>query len=144
MVPLISYLSATMSPGWSEGMNEYSWPHLGQKPESRLRAMSQPEQKRLRSGTTPGTRAASGSSGGSGGRASGRLPSERVAVRLLRVDPERVLRVERVLRWLRVIGSLPEPVRVEPVPVRELAVVPVVAGAAAAAGEAAAMPHTLQ
>jgi hypothetical protein len=44
MVPLISYLSATMSPGWSEGMNEYSCPHLGQKPESRLSGASQPEQ----------------------------------------------------------------------------------------------------
>jgi hypothetical protein len=66
-----------------------------------------------------------------------------VAVRPVRSEPERVLRVERVLRWLRVSGSLPEPVRVEPVPVRVLAVA---AGAEAgvAAGAAAAMPQTLQ
>ena len=142
MVPLISYLSATMSPGWSEGMNEYSWPHLGQKPESRLSAMSHPEQKRLRSGTTPGTRAAIGSSGASVGRARGRLPSERVVLRPLRVDPLRVLRVDRVLRWLRVIGTLLEPVRVLAVlvgPAGALGLVPPPAGAGAAA-----MPQALQ
>ncbi len=43
-MPLISYLSATMSPGFSEGTNEYSWPHFAQKPESRLRGLSQLEQ----------------------------------------------------------------------------------------------------
>jgi hypothetical protein len=60
----------------------------------------------------------------------------------VRIDPDRVLRVERVLRWLRVIGSLPDPVRVEPLAVRVLAVV---AGAVAAAGApASAMPQTLQ
>jgi hypothetical protein len=66
-------------------------------------------------------------------------------VRPLRIEPERVLRVERELRWLRVIGVLPEPVRVDPVAVRLLAVVAVVAapGAGFAPG-AAAMPQTLQ
>jgi hypothetical protein len=61
----------------------------------------------------------------------------------VRIDPERVLRVDRVLRWLRVIGSLPDPVRVEPLLVRVLAVV---AGdaAAKAAGAPSAMPQTLQ
>lgn len=122
-------------------MNEYSWPHLGQKPESRLSWTSHPEQKRLRSGTTPGTRAASGSSGASAGRVSGRLPIDCVAVRPVRKEPLRVLRVERLLRWLRVIGILLEPVRVEPVPMRVLAVVAAVGGAAAAPP---AMPQTLQ
>jgi hypothetical protein len=65
-----------------------------------------------------------------------------VAVRLLRLEPDRVLRVERVLRWLRVRGTLPEPVRVEPVPVRVLDVVAVALAPAAPAG--AAIPHTLQ
>src|SRR5580692_6224467 len=118
MVPLISYLSATMSKGFSVGTNEYSCPHLGQKPASRLSAMSHPEQKRFRSGTTPGTTDARGSIGGRAGRASGRLPSWRVVLRPVRIDPERV---ERVLRALRVEGVRPEPVRVDGViPTRPL------------------------
>jgi hypothetical protein len=62
-------------------------------------------------------------------------------VRPLRIEPERVLRVERELRWLRVFGVLPEPVRVDPVAVRELAVVAVVPAPVATAP---AMPQTLQ
>src|SRR5580658_2313214 len=133
MVPLISYLSATMSPGFSVGRNEYSCPHLGQKPASRLSAMSHPEQKRFRSGTTPGTTDASGSMGGRAGRARGRLPSWRVVLRPVRIDPDRVERVERVLRALRVDGVRPEPVRVDGVtPTRPLTVL------------GGAFPHTLQ
>jgi hypothetical protein len=60
----------------------------------------------------------------------------------VRVEPLRVERVERVLRALRVIGTLPEPVRLEPVAVRELAVVAAPARGAAVAPPA--MPHTLQ
>src|SRR4051794_31315336 len=126
MVPLISYLSATTSPSFKDGMKEYSWPHLGQNPESRFSGVSHDEQYRLRSGTTPGTRHASGSSGGRGGRASGRLPIPRVPVRPLRLEPERVervLRVLRALRSLRVTGTFPDPVREDPVPVLVLAVV---------------------
>jgi hypothetical protein len=59
-----------------------------------------------------------------------------VALRPVRIEPVRALRVERELRWLRVIGTLPDPVRVEPVPVRVLAV----AAGAAAAGAAPAGP----
>jgi hypothetical protein len=62
----------------------------------------------------------------------------------VRVDPERadrVLRVLRALRWLRVRGTLPDPVRVEPLAVLVLAV-PV--GPAGAAVPADAMPQTLQ
>src|SRR5580704_15322489 len=122
MVPLISYFSATVSPGFSVGTKEYSWPHLGQKPESRLSAMSHPEQNRFRSGTTPGTTDASGSIGARAGRASGRPPSWRVVARPVRMDPERVERVDRALRALRVEGVLPEPVRVEGLaPTRPLA-----------------------
>jgi hypothetical protein len=65
-------------------------------------------------------------------------------LRLLRVDPLRVEREERVLRALRslrVIGTLPEPVRVEPPWVLVLAVV---AGLAAGWLPGAAMPQTLQ
>jgi hypothetical protein len=58
-----------------------------------------------------------------------------------------VLRVDRVLLWLRVSGRRPEPVRVEPVPVRVLEVA-VGAEAAGFAGStafaASAIPHTLQ
>ena len=107
------------------------------------------EQKRFRSGTTPGTIAASGSCGGSGGRARGTPPSARLAVRPLRDDPvrvERELRELRVLRALFVEGVRPEPVRVDAVPGagvdRVDAVAPAIA--AAAAPGAAAMPHTLQ
>jgi hypothetical protein len=75
--------------------------------------VSQPEQKRFLSGTTPGTMLAMGSMGGSAGRASGRLPSWRVAALPLRVEPDRVDRVDRVLRPLRVEGVRPDPVRVE-------------------------------
>jgi hypothetical protein len=99
----------------SVGVNEYSCPHFGQKPASRFSGVSQEEQKRLRSGTTPGTTLASGSTGGSAGRARGRLPSWRVVLRPVRIEPERVERVERVLRLLRVDGVRPEPVRVEAV-----------------------------
>jgi len=108
-------LPATTSPAWSVGVNEYSCPHLGQKPESRLSGVSHPEQKRLRSGTTPVTIEAKGSTGGSGGRARGRPPSCLVVLRPVRVEPDRVERVDRVLRALRVEGVRPEPVRVEAV-----------------------------
>jgi hypothetical protein len=72
-----------------------------------------------------------------------------VDVRLLRVDPERVLRVLRELRELRslrVMGTLPDPVRVEPEAVLVLAVGPAWGALPAVAGgeAAAAMPQTLQ
>jgi hypothetical protein len=71
-------------------------------------------------------------------------------VRPDRIVPVRVLRVERVLRWLRVSGTLEDPVRVEPLDVRVLAVLasapaalgPAFAGVAAAA--ASAIPQTSQ
>jgi hypothetical protein len=62
----------------------------------------------------------------------------------VRIEPDRVLLVERVLRWLRVIGSLPEPVRVELLLVRVLAVVAGAAGAETSGAAAAAIPQTLQ
>jgi hypothetical protein len=73
----------------------------------------------------------------------------REVLRLDRVDPERVLRVDRELRELRVIGVLPDPVRAEPLcvvdPVRvDPVLVAAVLVAAAPAGAAPAMPHTLQ
>src|SRR5579883_2181312 len=141
MVPLIAYLSATIAPGSSVGLKEYSWPHFGQKPFSRVSFASQLEQKRFRSGTTPGTMAASGSCGGSGGRASGTPPKAREVcpVRPLRPEPVRVERALRVLRALRVDGVRPEPVRADPVG-DPIGVVPVGAGVVAAP----AMPHTLQ
>src|SRR5712692_3116870 len=104
MVPFTSYFAATMSPGVSEGVNEYSWPHLGQKPDSRESLASQLEQRRLRSGTSPGTRAASGSCGGTGGRATRPAPkARRLLLPRLRLD------VERVERTLRVLGVAPTP-----------------------------------
>ncbi len=93
IVPLTSYFPATMSPGLSEGTNEYSCPHLGQKPESRVSLCPQFEQNRLRSGTTPETSVATGSAGGTGGSATYPPPSRR----LLRPDP---VRAERTLRAL--------------------------------------------
>jgi hypothetical protein len=62
-----------------------------------------------------------------------------VAVRELRVEPERVLRVLRVLRRLRVEGVRPEPVRVEGLGVVVAAVV-----AAAPPTARSAIPHALQ
>ena len=101
--------------GLSEGMNEYSWPHLGQKPASRLSGASQLEQKRLRSGTTPGTSAASGSSGGQR-RARQRAAAERARGCCGRCASSRsassgCCACSRALRSLRVMGTLPEPVR---------------------------------
>src|SRR5262245_14683138 len=111
MVPLISYLPATRSLGERVGLNEYSCPHFGQTPSSLLSAASHDEHRRLRSGTTPGTSAASGSCGGSAARASGREPIARDEP--VRTLPERPERVERVLRPLRVEGVRPDPVRAE-------------------------------
>ena len=63
---------------------------------SMLSLASQLEQKRLRSGTTPGTSAAIGSLSGSGGRALRATPDARRCVdAVLRVDRE--LRVDLVL-----------------------------------------------
>src|SRR5260221_11530337 len=150
MVPLISYLPATMSPGASVGLNEYSWPHLGQNPPSRLSFASQLEQKRLRSGTCGAMRTASGSCGGKGGLGSARAPPRARAVRPLRVEPVRALRDERVLRALRVDGVRPDPVRADPPP-SPVDAAPIGAGAPFGAGApkdkpgaATPNPHTLQ
>jgi hypothetical protein len=142
MVPLISYLSATMAPGTSVGVNEYSCPHVGQKPSSRFSLLPQPSllQSLRWSGTMPDTSVASGSMGASAGLARGLLPSTRGPVRPVRCDPDRVERVERLLR---VEGTRPEPVRDEPGVVRALW--PGWAAWATAGGAmVGAMPHRSQ
>ena len=79
-------------------MKEYSCPHFAQKPRSRVSFAPPCEQKRLRSGTTPGTSVASGSRAGRGDRTICPPPRRR----LLRTAPERAERV------LRVEGVRPE------------------------------------
>jgi hypothetical protein len=130
-------LPCTTSPGARVATNEYSCPHFGQKPESRLRAASHDEQKRRRSGTCGAIKAASGSCGGRGGRASGRPPSERLAERDDRVEPDLV---ERALRAERVDGVRPEPVRVDAARADPLVAVVVVV----AVGPTGAIPQVSQ
>jgi hypothetical protein len=76
--------------------------------------------------------------GARAGRARGLLPITRVVPRPARIDPERVDRVDFVLRAERVEGVRPEPVRVDAEPVD-----PVVVDAEGLA-PGAARPHVSQ
>src|SRR5579872_5620032 len=92
MAPLISYCPATTSPAFSVGTKEYSLPHWGQKPFSRLSLALQLLQYRLRSGTDGSTISdCKGSSVGTGGSVTRPAPS---AWRLLLREP-RVPRLPR-------------------------------------------------